>query len=69
MSSERQELARLAREIPDEEVSQALAEMRRHLHPISQRPWRPAWFGVAAGDGTAVGGRRSEELLGEGFGQ
>jgi hypothetical protein len=46
MSSEREELARLAREIPDEEVSQALAEMRRHLHPISQRPWPPAWFGV-----------------------
>lgn len=68
MSSQRDELARLAQEIPDEEVPQALAEMRRHLQPIAERPWPPAWFGIASGDGPAVGAR-SEELLAEGFGQ
>jgi hypothetical protein len=68
MRSERDELARLVQEIPDEEVPQALAEMRRHLRPVGERPWPPEWFGIAPGDGSAVGAR-SEELLAEGFGQ
>lgn len=68
MSGEREELARLAHEIPDDQVPAALAEMRRHLRPVTKRSWPPAWFGIAAGDGTAVGAR-SEELLAEGFGQ
>lgn len=68
MSTEREELARLVREIPDEEVPQALAELRRRVRAVSDRPWPPAWFGIAPGDGTAVGAR-SEELLAEGFGR
>jgi len=68
MSSDRDELERLVQELPDEEVPQALAELRRHLHPVSERPWPPAWFGIIQGDGTDVGAR-SEELLAEGFGQ
>jgi len=68
VSIEREELARLVEEIPDEEVPHALAEMRRHVRSASDRPWPPVWFGIAAGDGTAVGAR-SEELLAEGFGQ
>jgi hypothetical protein len=68
MSVERDELARLVREIPDEEVPQALAELRRHVRSSSGGSWPPAWFGIAPGDGSAVGGR-SEELLTEGFGQ
>ncbi len=38
------------------------------LRPVGGREWPPAWFGVATGDGTAVGAR-SEELLDEGFGR
>lgn len=68
MSTEREELARLAQELPEEEVRPALDDMRRHLRAASERPWPPTWFGIAPGDGTAVGAR-SEELLAEGFGQ
>lgn len=68
MSVERDELARLVREIPDEEVPQVLAELRRYVRSSGERSWPPAWFSVAPGDGTAVGAR-SEDLLAEGFGQ
>jgi hypothetical protein len=68
MSAAREELARLVEELPDEEVPGALAEVRRHLGPVKGREWPPAWFGIAPGDGTPVG-RRSEELLAEGFGE
>ncbi|MGH3097801.1 MAG: hypothetical protein ACRDMV_17595 [Streptosporangiales bacterium] len=68
MSTEREQLARLAEEIPEEEVRPALDELRRHLRPAPKQTWPPAWFGIALGDGTAVGAR-SEELLAEGFGQ
>jgi hypothetical protein len=68
VSAERDELARLVQALPDEEVPQALAELRRHLRPASDRPWPPPWFGMIQGDGTDVGAR-SEELLAEGFGQ
>ncbi|GAA5122704.1 hypothetical protein [Haloechinothrix salitolerans] len=68
MSAERDELLRLVEELPEEEVPQALADVRRHLRPVRERPWPPAWFGSIEGDGTAVGAR-SEELLREGFGQ
>ena len=67
-SAEREELARLVQEIPDEEVPQALAEVRKHVRPVAERPWPPTWFGIAPGDGSAVGAR-SEELLSEGFGR
>lgn len=68
MSSEREELLRLVEELPEDEVPAALADVRRHLQPVEKRPWPPAWFGMASGDGTAVGAR-SEELLSEGFGR
>lgn len=68
MSAERDELERLVHEIPDDQVPLALAELRRHLRSVRQRPWLPAWFGIAPGDGTAVGAR-ADELLTEGFGQ
>jgi hypothetical protein len=67
-SAEREELARLVQQVPDDELPQVLAEVRRHLRPAAGRRWPPAWFGIAAGDGTAVGAR-SGELLDEGFGR
>lgn len=66
MSAEREELARLVQELPEQEVPGVLMELRARLS--IERPWPPAWFGIAEGDGTAVGAR-SEELLAEGFGQ
>lgn len=68
MSAERDELLRLVQELPDDQVSAALAEVRRHLRPLQNRPWSPAWFGAAPGDGTAVGAG-ADELLREGFGR
>jgi hypothetical protein len=68
MSTEREELAHLVEELPDEELPAALAEVRQHLRPLKGREWSPAWFGIAPGDGTPVG-RRTEELLAEGFGE
>lgn len=68
MSVERDELVRLVQAIPEEQVPQALVEVRRHLHPVEQRAWPPAWFGIAEGDGTDVAAR-SEDLLQEGFGR
>jgi alkanesulfonate monooxygenase SsuD/methylene tetrahydromethanopterin reductase-like flavin-dependent oxidoreductase (luciferase family) len=67
VSAERDELLRLVRQIPDEQVPLALADVRRHLRPV-RSPWPPAWFGIAEGDGTDVAAR-SEDLLQEGFGR
>lgn len=70
MSPEREELLRLVEEMPDQDVPAVLAEVRRRLEPVS-RPassWPPSWFGIADGDGTAIG-RRSEELLEDDFGR
>jgi hypothetical protein len=68
VSAERDELIRLVQELSEDEVPAALAEVRRHLRPVKDRPWPPAWFAAAPGNGTAVGAR-SEELLQEGFGR
>jgi hypothetical protein len=69
MSQEREELLRLVGEMPDQEVPAVLADVRRRLEPIPppSSSWPPEWFGIAEGDGTAIG-RRSEQLL-EGFGR
>ena len=68
MSGERDELMRLVQDLPDDQVPEVLADVRRHLHPVKDRPWPPAWFGIAEGDGSAIGAQ-SEELLREGFGR
>jgi hypothetical protein len=68
MSGERDEWIRLVQDLPDDQVPEVLADVRRHLHPIKDRPWPSAWFGIAEGDGSAIGAQ-SEELLREGFGR
>jgi hypothetical protein len=68
MSADRDELERLVHEIPEDEVPLALAELRRHLRQVGDRPWPPAWFASAPGDGTSIGAN-ADELLAEGFGQ
>jgi len=68
MSSERDELRRLVDELPEAEVPAALADVRRHLHPVGDRPWPPEFFGAATSR-TPGAARRVDELLAEGFGR
>lgn len=67
-SPERDELMRLAQEIPDDQVPDALRELRRHLRPVRERPWPPAFFGSAPGDRVSIA-EQADELLREGFGR
>lgn len=68
MSAERDELLRLVQELPEDQVPQALAEVRRHLRPIRDRSWPPAFFASAPGDGTRIADQ-ADDLLREGFGR
>ena len=68
MSAEHDELMRLVRELPEDQVPQALAEIRSHLRPVSERPWPPAFFASAPGAGTSIA-ERADKLLCEGFGR
>lgn len=67
-SPERDELIRLVREIPDDQVPDALREMQRHLQPVSEPPWPPAFFASAPGDGESIA-EQADTLLREGFGR
>jgi hypothetical protein len=68
MSVQRDELLRLVEELPEEEVSVVLDDVRRHLRSVRERPWPPAWFGAAEGSADDVAAR-SEDLLRDGFGR
>lgn len=68
MSADRDELLRLVQELPDEQVRQALSDVRKHLRPASERPWPPAFFSSAPGDGISIA-EQADELLREGFGR
>lgn len=68
MSVQREELLRLVEQLPEEEVSAVLDDVRRHLHPVQDRPWPPAWFGAGEGRTDDVAAR-SEDLLEDGFGR
>jgi hypothetical protein len=67
MSPEREELERLVHELPEDQVPIVLADIRRHLHPATDRPWPPAFFASAPGDGTRIADQ-ADDLLREGFG-
>lgn len=47
-------------------VPDALRDIRRHLKPVSERPWPPAFFASAPGDGVRIADQ-ADELLREGF--
>jgi len=68
MSVQRDELLRLAEELPGEEVPAVLDDVRRHLRAVDDRPWPPAWFGAAEGR-TDDAAARSADLLEDGFGR
>ena len=68
MSAERDELRELVERLPDDQLPVMLAEARRRLAPVDDRPWPPAFFGAgrAGRDDVAA---RAEEILDEGFGR
>lgn len=67
MSAERDELRELVERLPDDGVSAALADVRRHSGEARGRSWPPAFFGSGrAGRGDVAA--RSEDILDEGFG-
>lgn len=68
MSAERHELRELVERLPEEELPAVLADVRRHLNPVRDRPWPPAFFGAGRARRSDVADR-SEEILGEGFGR
>jgi hypothetical protein len=68
MSVQREELLRLVEELPEEEVSAVLDDVRRHLRVVREGPWPPAWFGAGEGRTDDVAAR-SEDLLEDGFGR
>jgi hypothetical protein len=62
VSAERDELLRLVQDLLEDQVPQALAEVRRHLRPVHARPWHPAFFASAPGDGTRIADQAAELL-------
>lgn len=68
VTPKRDELLRLVQDLPEDQVPQALADVRRHLRPVQDRPWPPAFFASAPGDGTRIA-EQADELLREGFGR
>ena len=67
MSAERDELIRLAGQVPEEELGSALADLRKHVRPVAARPWPPAFF--AGHPGEPDTSERVDEFLREGFGR
>jgi hypothetical protein len=63
----RDELRRLAEELPDEHVPAALAEVRRLNDPPAKGNWPPAFFGSFSGASDTSA--RIDEILAEGFGR
>ena len=68
MSAERDELLRLVRELPDEQVPAMLAEARRQRSSPAVSAWPPPWFGSFA-SGRSNLGRDHDGVLDEGFGR
>jgi hypothetical protein len=68
MSSQREELQKLVESLPEDRLTAVLLDVHRHLAVPADRPWPPAWFGVATG-ARSDSAARVDELLEEGFGR
>jgi hypothetical protein len=69
MSTPREELRELVEQLPDEQVSAVLSDVKARLVPVRQeRSWPPAWFAAAEGSSPDVS-ERAEEILGEELGR
>jgi hypothetical protein len=68
MTAARDELHRLVEQLPEDQVSAALIEVRRLADAAESSPWPPPWFGAITA-GRADISERVDELLAEGFGR
>ncbi|MGF1663063.1 MAG: hypothetical protein ACFCVG_11465 [Kineosporiaceae bacterium] len=68
MSVHREELHRLVDALPEEQVSQALEDVRRHLPPTVAGSWPPPWVGAIVAGRSDVS-ETYDDLLAEGFGR
>jgi hypothetical protein len=68
VSTDRDELRRLIEELPEDQVTSALADVRRRATPRRAASWPPAWFGAAVGRRTDTAAN-VDDLLAEGFGR
>ncbi|MGL5825327.1 MAG: hypothetical protein ACRCYU_11005 [Nocardioides sp.] len=68
MSAERDELKCLVENLPDEQVPEALAAVRRQHTQSRGTTWPPSWFGSFASGGPDLGSSH-DALLAEGFGR
>ena len=68
MSAQREELLRLVKTLPEDEIPAVLDDLRRRVRAVKSRVRPPAWFGAGKGQATEAAAR-SEELLEDGFGR
>ncbi|MGL5864573.1 MAG: hypothetical protein ACRCYX_01700 [Dermatophilaceae bacterium] len=68
MSADRDELKRLVENLPDEQVPEALAAVRRQHEQRPEPTWPPSWFASFA-SGRSDLGSNHDDLLAEGFGR
>jgi hypothetical protein len=71
VQGEREELRRLVEELPDEQLTAVMDEVRRRLEPVptpTKGTWPPPWFGAISSGGSDLG-RNHEHVLAEGFGR
>jgi len=68
MTAARNELRRLVEQLPNDQVSAALAEVQRLRVPSAATTWPPPWFGAIATDRTDISAT-TDEALADGFGR
>ncbi len=69
VSTPREELHALVEQLPDEQVSAAVSDLKARMGAVPPpRTWPPAWFGIAEGSAEDVS-ERVEEILAEGLGR
>lgn len=70
MTVERHELHELVDALPADQVTLAVADLRRRMQPSpTDRPWPPAFFGMGVDrDGRTDLSESVDEILADGFG-
>lgn len=67
MTAARDELRRLVEQLPEQQLSTALSELRRLTGKQPTGSWPPKWFGSIHGPSDLS--ERIDDYLAEGFGQ
>lgn len=69
MTANRDELIHMIEDLPDDQVSAVLADVRRLITTEPDGEWPPRFFGIGESkDGRTDNARRVDEVLAEGFG-